>query len=46
MTLREIEERVAAVEPRPGVEYLGDLLPFGGTHTIAGGTPGRNSFFE
>lgn len=26
MNLREIEERVAAVEPRPGVEYLGDLL--------------------
>ncbi len=26
MTLREIEERVAAIEPRPGVEYLGDLL--------------------
>lgn len=26
MNLREIEERVAAVEPRPGVEYLSDLL--------------------
>jgi len=26
MNLREIEERVAAVEPRSGVEYLGDLL--------------------
>jgi hypothetical protein len=26
MNLREIEERVAAIEPRPGVEYLGELL--------------------
>jgi hypothetical protein len=26
MNLREIEERVVAVEPRPGVEYLSDLL--------------------
>ncbi len=26
MNLREIEERVAAVQPRPGVEFLGDLL--------------------
>lgn len=26
MNLREIEERVAAIEARPGVEYLGDLL--------------------
>ena len=26
MDLREIEERVAAIEPRPGLEYLGDLL--------------------
>ena len=26
MNLREIEERVAAVESRPGVEYLSDLL--------------------
>jgi len=26
MNLREIEERVAAVLPRPGVEFLSDLL--------------------